>query len=430
MTRCVSLWSHGLVILLLSLVCTTQNTHAKSIGLRGGGVYGLTELKDENGWGLSAFLRGTLNPRWQTELSSGYSRLNGTDYATDLISSEARLLYSTRAGGAWSAHFYTGLGIARFDLVTSPPVATTGAGTTGWSALLPVGIGLSFPLSTQTALEILAGYTYTLSDEINRAAIEKGNDALWSLTIGLAFGGPSRGESSNPTLPTVRFDAPTDPVQPPTANRATSSLAPSPAGADSDGDGLSDRQETLIYFTNPVMADSDGDGLNDREEVEIYATNPNRLDSDGGGMRDGDEVQRGADPLDPGDDLVPKQMLEEEATPISEATYELPVIYFPNGGLTLVAEARESLDRTVTYMRMRSEVGLELHGHSDSMGSRSINLQLSRRRAETIKAYLVEHGVSEQRLRVRAYGESRPITSNATEAGRLKNRRVELVPVR
>jgi outer membrane protein OmpA-like peptidoglycan-associated protein len=277
-------------------------------------------------------------------------------------------------------------------------------------------------------VEILAGYTYTLSDEINRTATKKGNDALWSLSIGLAFGDAPRGESSRPTIAATRFNAPAEAIESPTTQAAF--LAPSPAAVDSDGDGLSDRQEMLIYFTNPVMADSDGDGLNDREEIEIYGTNPNRLDSDGGGMRDGDEVRRGADPLDQGDDLVPQQILEEEVAPRPEPNYELPIIYFPTGGLTLVAEARESLDRTVTYMRMRPEVGLELHGHSDSMGARAVNLQLSRRRAETIKAYLVEHGISEQRLRVRAYGESRPITSNATQTGRLKNRRVELVPVR
>ena len=110
--------------------------------------------------------------------------------------------------------------------------------------------------------------------------------------------------------------------------------------------------------------------------------------------------------------------------------YELPVIYFPVGNLTLVAEARENLNRAATYMRMRPQTHIELRGHSDSMGSRAVNLQLARRRAEAVKAYLVEKGIEAERLRVRTYGESKPVASNATQEGRLQNRRVELVPIR
>ena len=75
-------------------------------------------------------------------------------------------------------------------------------------------------------------------------------------------------------------------------------------------------------------------------------------------------------------------------------------------------------------------VRVELRSHSDSEGARAVNLQLSRRRAEVVKNFLVKLGIESERLRMRACGEAYPVASNATEEGRLLNRRVELIPVR
>ena len=69
---------------------------------------------------------------------------------------------------------------------------------------------------------------------------------------------------------------------------------------DTDGDGLSDGAEILVYRTDPDNPDSDGDGLSDYEEVITYGTNPNDPDSDGDGLPDAWEVQHGLDPLDDG----------------------------------------------------------------------------------------------------------------------------------
>lgn len=64
-------------------------------------------------------------------------------------------------------------------------------------------------------------------------------------------------------------------------------------------------------------------------------------------------------------------------------------------------------------------------GYTDNVGTSEYNLDLGRRRAEAVKALLVEYGVSANRLRVESFGETRPITTNETEEGRARNRRVE-----
>ncbi len=70
-----------------------------------------------------------------------------------------------------------------------------------------------------------------------------------------------------------------------------------PLNADTDGDGLSDRQEVNVYGTSPINADTDGDGLKDGDEVG-RDTNPLATDSDGDGLLDGWEVAQGLDPVD------------------------------------------------------------------------------------------------------------------------------------
>ena len=68
---------------------------------------------------------------------------------------------------------------------------------------------------------------------------------------------------------------------------------------------------------------------------------------------------------------------------------------------------------------------LKLAGHTDNTGSDALNLSLSKDRAESIKAYLVEKGANASRIEATGYGESQPIATNKTAAGRQANRRVE-----
>jgi hypothetical protein len=85
------------------------------------------------------------------------------------------------------------------------------------------------------------------------------------------------------------------------ASPSTSSTSAELPGiqGDSDQDGLSDQQETLLG-TDPATADTDGDGLLDGEEVLMHGTNPAAIDSDGDGSADGEEVALGSSPADPG----------------------------------------------------------------------------------------------------------------------------------
>lgn len=77
-------------------------------------------------------------------------------------------------------------------------------------------------------------------------------------------------------------------------------IGTNPRNTDSDGDGLSDGDEVIVYKTDPLKADTDGDGLSDGDEALIWRTNPLNSDTDGDVYFDGEEVRNGYNPLGAG----------------------------------------------------------------------------------------------------------------------------------
>ena len=94
-----------------------------------------------------------------------------------------------------------------------------------------------------------------------------------------------------------------------------------PLDADSDDDGLSDYEEILVYATNPLDPDTDSDGLNDYDEIFTYLTDPTKLDTDGDKLNDTDEITiYGTNPLDPDTDSDGLNDYDEIFTYLTNAT--------------------------------------------------------------------------------------------------------------
>lgn len=77
-------------------------------------------------------------------------------------------------------------------------------------------------------------------------------------------------------------------------------------------------------------------------------------------------------------------------------------------------------------MKKKPNYGLKIEGHTDNVGSDEKNMILSQKRADAVKTYLIKKGVSETYLETYGYGETKPIATNETTAGKQKNRRVEM----
>lgn len=89
--------------------------------------------------------------------------------------------------------------------------------------------------------------------------------------------------------------------------------------------------------------------------------------------------------------------------------------------------AMRNLEPLITFLREHPDRTLLIEGYTDSTGSDSYNLDLSQRRAEAVRNFLATNGISSDRIVAKGYGESYPVTTNGTEAGRQQNRRVEVV---
>jgi OOP family OmpA-OmpF porin len=100
-------------------------------------------------------------------------------------------------------------------------------------------------------------------------------------------------------------------------------------------------------------------------------------------------------------------------------------IRFATGKAVIRADSYRTLDGAAKVLQQYPEVRLEIIGHTDSTGSRDINVDLSQRRAEAVRQYLVGKGIAESRLEIRGAGPDEPMGDNKTKAGRAQNRRIE-----
>jgi len=86
-----------------------------------------------------------------------------------------------------------------------------------------------------------------------------------------------------------------------------------------------------------------------------------------------------------------------------------------------------TLNQLVTQLKANPSIKVQLSGHTDNIGNKPFNLNLSENRANAVKNYLVKQGISAERIKSTGFGSEKPISSNATENGRAQNRRVEVV---
>ncbi|WP_440224346.1 OmpA family protein [Dokdonella sp. MW10] len=89
--------------------------------------------------------------------------------------------------------------------------------------------------------------------------------------------------------------------------------------------------------------------------------------------------------------------------------------------------AARSLDQLAAALREDPQASVSIEGHTDSTGNHAYNIDLSARRANTVRNYLVSQGIPDARLRTRGLGPDYPVASNGNEAGRQQNRRVEVI---
>jgi outer membrane protein OmpA-like peptidoglycan-associated protein/uncharacterized protein YidB (DUF937 family) len=104
----------------------------------------------------------------------------------------------------------------------------------------------------------------------------------------------------------------------------------------------------------------------------------------------------------------------------------LNVINFATGSAQIPADSNDYLNRVAMALKSApAGTVLEIGGHTDNTGEAASNLTLSQQRAEAVRSYLIQQGVSGDMLVAKGYGDTKPIGSNDTEEGKFHNRRIE-----
>ena len=104
----------------------------------------------------------------------------------------------------------------------------------------------------------------------------------------------------------------------------------------------------------------------------------------------------------------------------------LDIANFATSSAKLFKIADEKLNKVVEAAKQDQSAKFIVSGHTDNRGKKAFNQKLSVKRAESVKSYLVKHGVAANRISTIGYGYTKPVASNKTKAGRSANRRVEV----
>lgn len=111
-------------------------------------------------------------------------------------------------------------------------------------------------------------------------------------------------------------------------------------------------------------------------------------------------------------------------------TIRLNYIYFDLGKAEFQPRSFRELYLLLDILQEYPEMIIEVHGHTDNLGTEEFNQELSLQRAQNVVSFLANHGIEQTRIQHKGFGNTKPISDNISEAGRLKNRRVEFHIVR
>ncbi len=230
---------------------------------------------------------------------------------------------------------------------------------------------------------------------------------------------------------------------------------------DTDGDGLYDFEDKCPTIKGPVenkgcpYTDTDGDGVRDIDDAcpEVPGSVQNKGcpegDRDNDGIKDtkddcpdlpGPPENNGCPYTDTDGDGVPDihdkcpntpgvkendgcPELKKEEEEILKTAFEN--LEFETGSAKIRPSSYASLIDLARLLQKKPTWRLLIEGHTDNVGSRAFNIKLSQQRAESVKNFLMEQGISGDRIITKGYGPDKPIAPNTTPEGRQKNRRVE-----
>ena len=371
-------------------------------------------------------------------LGAQYSLNNIKNTPEDLgYSSYDGLVKYNLSDGKILPYLFAGFGVSRFStnadnegLLPSKETSRTGLG----------GIGVNFDLNDKLAINVSTSY---------RSDIEGDGYNHLQHIVGLSYSFGA-GDADKDGVSDEKDECPDVP-----------GLKEFNGCPDSDGDGIPDNKDRCPEEAGTEALqgcpDGDGDGVADIDDICPDIAGMAEMngcpDTDGDGVSDNEDkcpqiagdVDNGGCPwADTDGDGVPDNIdacKDEKGTIVNNGCPELSKeilatlnkfglrINFPaNSDKILGKKTQNILYQIKELLEENPEGILIVEGYASSDGDDAYNIELSIKRAQAVKAYLVEIGVSKDRLEVRGLGETEPISDNESKEGRAENRRVQFLP--
>lgn len=131
-------------------------------------------------------------------------------------------------------------------------------------------------------------------------------------------------------------------------------------------------------------------------------------------------------PAPPAQQPPPPPPPAQQPPPPPAYQFQLQMVHFRFDRSDLTAGATDTLNAVVRTLQANPGVNVDVVGHTDWIGTNAYNMRLSQARAETVRRYLIDHGIAENRVTIRWRGEEEPVADNESTAGRAQNRRSEI----
>ncbi|MBS7786039.1 OmpA family protein [Flavobacterium sp. CYK-55] len=200
---------------------------------------------------------------------------------------------------------------------------------------------------------------------------------------------------------------------------------------DADADGIADKDDACPDVAGPKALngcpDADGDGLADKSDKCPQVKGPKENggcpwpDTDGDGVLDKDDKC-----VDVKGTVANNGCPEISEEQVNKLNAYAKTILFNSGKSTFQQQTYPVLQSIAAILKEYPSSSFSIEGHTDSDGKDAANQKLSEERAAAVKNYLIENGIAASRLTSAGFGESKPIDSNKTKAGKANNRRVEV----
>ena len=327
----------------------------------------------------------------------------------------------------------------------------------GMHSYVPIGAGLEFKVTEGASIELMASY--------KKSVVQSPNYMQYSAGVSFSLGGPRDSDGDGVLDKEDPCPNEAGPVEnqgcpwPDTDGDGVldkDDQCPAVAGTlngcpDSDGDGIKDSEDACPTVAGIARfngcPDTDGDGVQDSEDQcpTVAGTLNGCPDRDGDGVKDSDDQcptvagtlngcpDKDGDGVKDSDDQCPETYglasnngcpeVQEEVQQVLDLAVKN--IQFNSGSDVLRTSSYESLNQVAQLMK-ENNFDIKLSGYTDNTGNAASNLELSKRRANAVRTYIINQGIDGGRISADGFGIANPVADNGTSAGRAANRRVEI----